>query len=105
MYRPPNTDPTNFRIAINTISSTSLKERKEIILGMDHDLDLLKSGIHKQTQLFLANLLEKNIYSTIIRPTRIFQNTASLIDNVFVSKKLHTYFESSIMTSQIICHY
>ena len=61
MYHPPNTDPTNFRIAINIISSTSLKERKEIILNMDHNLDLLKSGIHKQTQLFLADLLEKNI--------------------------------------------
>ena len=59
MYRPLNTDPMNFRITINTISSTSLKEKKEMILGMDHNLDLLKSGIHKQTQLFLTDLLEK----------------------------------------------
>ena len=28
MYRPLNTDPMNFRMAINTISSTSLKENK-----------------------------------------------------------------------------
>ena len=28
MYHLPNTDPMNFRIAINTISSTSLKEKK-----------------------------------------------------------------------------
>ena len=26
---------------------------------MDHNLDLLKSGLHKQTQLFLSDLLEK----------------------------------------------
>ena len=104
MYCPPNTDPTNFRIAINTISSTSLKERKEIILGMDHNLDLLKSGIHKQTQLFLADLLEKNIYPTITRPTRICQNTATLIDNAFVSKNLHTYFESLIILDYISDH-
>ena len=104
MYHPLNTDPTNFRIAINTISSTSLKEKKEIILGMDHNLDLLKSGIHKQTQVFLADLLEKNIYPTITRPTRICQNTATLIDNVFVSKNLHTYFESSIILDDISDH-
>ena len=104
MYRPLNTDPMNFRIAINTISSTSLKEKKEIILGMDHNLDLLKSGIHKQTQLFLSDLLEKNIYPTITRPTRICQNTATLIDNVFVSKNLHKYFESSIILDDISDH-
>ena len=28
MYHPPNTDPMNFRITINTISSTSLKDKK-----------------------------------------------------------------------------
>ena len=104
MYRPLNTDPLNFRIAINTISSTSLKEKKEIILGMDHNLDLLKSGIHKQTQLFLTNLLEKNIYPTITKPTRICQNIATLIDNIFMSKNLHTYFESLIILDDISDH-
>ena len=59
MYQPLNTDPIDFRNATNMISSNSLKEKKEIILGMDHNLDLLKSGIHKQTQLFLNDLLEK----------------------------------------------
>ena len=104
MYHPPNIDPMNFRTAINTISSTSLKEKKEIILGMDHNLDLLKSGIHKQTRLFLTDLLEKNIYPTITRPTRISQNTATLIDNVFVSKNLHKYFESLIILDDISDH-
>ena len=104
MYHPPNTDPTNFRIAINTISSTSLKEKKEIILGMDHNLDLLKSGSHKQTQLFFTDLLEKNIYPTVTRPTRICQNTATLIDNIFVSRNLHKYFESSIILDDISDH-
>ena len=71
---------------------------------MDHNLDLLKSGIHRQTQLFLTDLLEKNIYPTITRPTRIWQNTATLIDNVFVSKNLHTYFESLIILDDISDH-
>ena len=71
---------------------------------MDHNLDLLKSGIHKQTQLFLTDLLEKNIYPTITRPTHICQNTATLIDNVFMSKNLHSYFESSIILDDISDH-
>ena len=98
MYRPLNTDPIDFRNAINMISSNSLKEKKEIILGMDHNLDLLKSGIHRQTQLFLNDLLEKNIYLTITRHTRICQNAATLIDN------LHKYFESAIILEDITDH-
>ena len=104
MYHPPNTDPTNFRITINMIWSNSLKEKKEIILGMDHNLDLLKSGTHRQTQLFFTDLLEKNIYPTITRPTRICQSTATLIDNIFMSRNLHKYFESAIILDDISDH-
>ena len=104
MYRPPNTDPIDFRNAINMILSNSLKEKKEIILGMDHNLDLLRSRIHRQTQLFLNDLLEKNIYPTITRPTCICQNAATLIDNIFVSRNLHKYFESAIILEDISDH-
>ena len=104
MYRPPNTDPTDFRNAINMISSNSLKEKKEIILGMNHNLDLLKSGTHRQTQLFFNDLLEKNIYSTITRPTHICRKAATLIDNIFVSRNLHKYFESAIILKDISDH-
>ena len=71
---------------------------------MDHNLDLLKSGSHKQTQLFLNDLLDKEIYPTITRPTRICHNVATLIDNVFVSKNLHKFFESAILIEDISDH-
>ena len=38
-----------------------IRKRQEVILGMDHNLDLLKSGTHKPTQLLLEDLLDKNI--------------------------------------------
>ena len=104
MYQPLNTDPIDFRKAINMILSNSLKEKKEIILGMDHYLDLLKSGIHRQTLLFLNDLLEKNIYPTITRPTCICQNAVTLIDNIFVSRNLHKYFELAIILDDISDH-
>ena len=104
MYRPPNTDQTHFITSMNTTTSTSVSEKKEIILGMDHNLDLLKSGSHKQTQLFLNDLLDKEIYPTITHPTRICHNAATLIDNVFVSKNLHKFFESAILVEDISDH-
>ena len=104
MYRPPNTDPTHFITSMNSITSKSVSEKKEIILGMDHNLDLLKSGSHKQTQLFLNDLLDKEIYTTITHPTRICHNAATLIDNVFISKNLHKFFESAILIEDISDH-
>ena len=44
-------------------------ESKELILGMDHNMDLIKSSEHKPTQQFLDGLLDKDIYPTITRPT------------------------------------
>ena len=56
---------------------------------MDHNLDLLKCNVHKQTQALLDGLTDKNLLPTITRPTRITQNTAPLLDNIFVSERLH----------------
>ena len=65
---------------------------------------MLKCGLHKHTQLFLDNLLDKNIYPTITRPTQICHNTTTLIDNIFVSERLHKYFESAIILEDISDH-
>ena len=41
---------------------------------------------------------------TIIRPTRITQNTATLIDNIFVSSKLYRDFESALILNDMSDH-
>ena len=43
MYWPPNTDAESFNIKLNTITSKiAMSNDKEVIIGMDHNLDLLK---------------------------------------------------------------
>ena len=44
---------------------------------MDHNLDLLKCGLHRQTQLFFDDLLDKNMLPMITQPTRVTENTAT----------------------------
>ena len=104
MYRPPNTDLTKFRTTVNALTSKSIEEKKELIVGMDHNLDVLKCGLHRQTQLFFDDLLDKNILLTITHPTRITDNIATLIDYIFVSEKLHKYFESAVILDDISDH-
>ena len=94
LYRPPNTSETEF---LNSYSELlykcKLESNKEIILGLDHNLDLLKCHIHKSTENFLEINLNNNILQCITRPTCIIKTIATLIDNIFVSNKLHTNIE------------
>ena len=61
---------------------------------MDHNFDLLKSSEHQKTQYFFDTLLNKELFPTITRPTRITKQSATLIDNIFVSINLHKKYES-----------
>ena len=80
------------------------KGNKSLILGMDHNIDLLKSAYHHATLNFLDGLVNREIYPIITRPTRIMQTSATLIDNVFISKDLHKCFDSGILLSDILDH-
>ena len=83
LYRPPNTTECSLVDDLNELSH-KVKQKKEMILGMDHNLNLLKSSEHKLTLKSLDCLLEQDILPTIMRPTRITKNVATLIDNICV---------------------
>ena len=80
------------------------KEKPELILGLDHNLDLLKITQHKPTEEFLECNIESGMIPQITKPTRITQTSATLIDNVIVSKKLSTHIESRILIENISDH-
>ena len=76
----------------------------DIIIGIDHNLDLLKTHQHSQTNEFLEINLKKNLLPTISKPTRITTKSATLIDNVFLSTKLQTPIDSTILLEDISDH-
>ena len=104
LYRPPNSPPMEFITKLNSTISIIKDEAKEAILWMDHNMDLLKANLHKHTQTLIDDLIDKDILPTITRPTRIMQSTATLIDNIFVSGKLHHFFESAVLLTDISDH-
>ena len=85
-------------------SKLKLEQKSDIILGMDHNLDLLKFNMHKHTQGFYEIMLENNLLPTITHSTRITQSSATLIDNIFVSENLHRFFESAVLLKDISDH-
>ena len=81
-----------------------MEQKSDIILGMDHNLDLFKLNTRRHTQHFNEIMLENNLLPTITQPTQITQSSATLIDNIFVSENLHRFFESAVLLEDISDH-
>ena len=79
------------------LKKIKLEKNKHTIMGLDHNLDLLKSLIHRPTNLFTEMLLDNGMIPTITKPTRISKTTATLIDNILVSEDLQETFNSGIL--------
>ena len=96
LYRSPNACEVHIiSHIVETVSRVRTEfGKKEIMLGMDHNLDLLKSHVHEPTQRFLDTILELDMWPTITRPSRTTQTTVTLC-YVFISK--------SILISHTLC--
>ena len=94
----------NLSTIVNKIRPATGRPSPEIIIGMDHNINLLNSATHPPTHNFMEKLSNLNLYPTITRPTRITQHSATLIDNIFISELLHRNFESSILIEHISDH-
>ena len=75
MYKPLNTNNEQFIDNITEIvhKTKSAKDQysPELVLGMDHNIDLLNSKTHKPTKKFMETMDGLLLYPTITRPTRI----------------------------------
>ena len=71
---------------------------------MDQNLDLLKSNSHAATRKFLDLVLDLNLWLVITRPTRITHYSATLIDNIYISKNLQQSFDSTILINNLSDH-
>ena len=103
LYRIPDSSDKEF----NQIYKKFINDwdiNKELVIGIDQNLDLLKSHEHNQTQNFLETNLDHNLLPTITWPTRIAKSTATLIDNIYILNGLQNGFESYIMLSDISDH-
>ena len=104
MYRPPNTNINDFLETFKSQMSKINNTKSECIIGLDHNLDLLKQSIHPKTQEFLECILDHNLLPAITKPTRISKTSATLIDNILISKKLQPEYESLIITDDLSDH-
>ena len=88
----------------NGLFIESEKGQKEIIIGMDQNLNLLKANQHRGTSQFLDIMMDLDMIPTITRLMRITNTTATLIDNIYISGKIQCNYESHLILSDISDH-
>ena len=75
-----------------------------LIIGMDHNLDLLKHRSHAPTSKFVELFESFQQIPSITRPTRITKSSATLIDNIFVPTTLSLVFNSYLLVDDMSDH-
>ena len=104
LYRVPNTNQLeflkNYKELVHKLKSTN----SEVILGMDHNLDFLKSHLHKNTKNFINYNLDNDLFPVITCPTRIIHRAATLTDNILLESRLTGQLTSKIIIDDISDH-
>ena len=104
IYRPPNTSVSDFTDSYQILCE-KLHKYKHVLIGLDHNLDLLKTSTHSLMQQFLEVTLESNLIPAITKPTRVTHSSATLIDNVLIKSDLHETHRSNVIITNISDHY
>ena len=105
VYRPPNSDVSLFNSdLLSILNNIHLGSRNNlVIIAGDFNLNLLSTISHAATADFVNNMMSYNFISTISNPTRITEQSATLIDNIFVNSVKYDYC-SAIVYSDISDH-
>ena len=85
IYRPPGTDMKLLNEDINSLLNLLVNENKLSYLMGYYNINFLNYGKHIDTTEFVDILHGQSFISLIYRPTRVKQQSATLIDNIFTN--------------------
>ncbi|XP_041463802.1 uncharacterized protein LOC121414811 [Lytechinus variegatus] len=103
VYRPPQSSVENFTDELQDLLSNPVLHSKRVCLLGDFNINLLQYGSNASVNGFLDALASFNLVPLINRPTRVTENTSTLIDNIFSVGQLS--IKSSILISDISDHF
>ena len=103
IYRQHNS-PERFQEYFDETIERLSHSGKPIYLMGDFNINLLRSETCNYAQNFLLSLQSFNLIPTIDKPTRVYNNSATLIDNIFISK-IEDEITSGNIVSDLTDHY
>ena len=105
VYRIPSSNENIFIDKYSSIVQKITEENKDLVIGADQNLDLLKYAYHTNTSNFLNFNLSSGILPTISKPTRVTHETATLIDNIYSNCNIALLARSAVIVSDISDHF
>ena len=103
IYRQHNSPDDFLNYFEETIEKLNASGKPIYLMG-DFNINLLRSETCNYAQNFLLSLQSFNLMPTIDKPTRVHNNSATLIDNIFVNQ-LGNNVTSGNIVSDISDHY
>ena len=77
---------------------------KRLVLGMDHNMDLLKEMHHALTHQLIETMYDQGLVPMITKLTRITTFSATLIDNILVDEQLQSVADCGILLENLSDH-
>lgn len=106
IYRSPNSNIQDFNNAIELLLEQIRKEKKTVYLMGDYNIDLIKVDNNAQYEHFVDIMVTHSLLPSIHKPTRITNDTATLIDNIFSNDCFSNIQSiSGILCSDITDHF
>jgi hypothetical protein len=93
-----------FSSTLNDIMDMINTEKKTCIIMGDFNIDLLKYNTHNKTNDYIDNVFAKGFLPLILKPTRITQSTATLIDHIY-SNDIKSNSTSGIIINDLVDHF
>ena len=105
VYRPPDGSILSFIKTLKKTVYDLTKDNKNIVLAGDTNIDSLNYNKFNNTKIFFDELIIKNIFPSIHKPTRVTRKSFSIIDNIFSNNLLNNYFNAGIFKTDISDHF
>ena len=103
IYRPPRSNLDAFLTNMQNLVQNPILTNKDAFLMGDFNVDLMKCNSQNASQEVVETLMSASFLPLISKPTRVANQSATLIDNIFCN--ILPLPESGIILSGISDHY
>ena len=96
LYRHPHNNSDEFFQYVEICLTKLANENKKVLCG-DFNFDLLKTETNHLTQHFFNLLCSYGFLSHIMQPTRVTENMATVIDNIFSNNLMDDIISGNVL--------
>ena len=105
VYRPPNTDINLFTNSFSEILQKYDLSKNSIYIMGDLNINLLNIDNHLPSSEFIESFYSHGIFPLINKPTRVSDNSTTLIDNILTNEVLNENMINGIFYTKITDHF